>query len=122
VAFDLLRLDGEDQRLHPIEARREALMRLVARVDGILFSEAFAAEGAVVFAKACEAGPRGDRVEAGGQLLQERKKPQLAQDQEPRFCEGVICFAEARKGHPEGQRVGRNTPNYIYKRTAAVGS
>ena len=25
VAFDLLRLEGEDQRLRPIEARREAL-------------------------------------------------------------------------------------------------
>jgi bifunctional non-homologous end joining protein LigD len=57
VAFDLLRLEGEDLRLRPIEARREALMRLVADVgNGILFSEALAAEGAVVFAKACELG------------------------------------------------------------------
>jgi ATP-dependent DNA ligase len=38
VAFALLRLEGEDQRLRPIEARREALMRLVDGVDGILFS------------------------------------------------------------------------------------
>jgi ATP-dependent DNA ligase len=30
VAFDLLRLDGDDLRLRPIEARREVLMRLVA--------------------------------------------------------------------------------------------
>jgi bifunctional non-homologous end joining protein LigD len=29
-------------------------MRLVAGVDGILFCEAFAVEGAVVLAKACE--------------------------------------------------------------------
>ena len=34
-------------------------MRLVADVDGILFSEAFAVEGAVVFAKACELGLEG---------------------------------------------------------------
>jgi hypothetical protein len=32
------------------EAQREALMRLVAGVDGILFSEAFEVEGVVVFA------------------------------------------------------------------------
>ena len=31
-------------------------MRLVADVNGILFSEALAAEGAMVFAKACELG------------------------------------------------------------------
>ena len=54
MAFDLLRLDGDDLRLKPLEARREALRRLVAGVNGILFSEALASEGAAVFAKACE--------------------------------------------------------------------
>ena len=54
MAFDLVRLDGDDLRLKPLEARREALRRLVAGVNGILFSEALASEGAVVFAKACE--------------------------------------------------------------------
>jgi bifunctional non-homologous end joining protein LigD len=38
---------------------REALQRLVAGVQGILFSEALAADGAVVFAKACELGLEG---------------------------------------------------------------
>jgi bifunctional non-homologous end joining protein LigD len=59
VAFDLLRLEGDDQRLRPIEARRETLMRLVEGVDGILFSEALADEGAVVFAIACKLGLEG---------------------------------------------------------------
>jgi len=59
VAFDLLRLDGDDLRLGAIEARREALMRLAAGVEGIVFSEALAAEGAVVFAKACQLGLEG---------------------------------------------------------------
>jgi bifunctional non-homologous end joining protein LigD len=59
VAFDLLRLVGVDERLRPIEARREALMQLVDGVSGILFSEALVAEGAVVFAKACELGFEG---------------------------------------------------------------
>ena len=42
VAFDLLRPGGDDLRQRPLEKRREALMRLVAkrRGDGILFSEA----------------------------------------------------------------------------------
>ena len=57
VAFDLLRVNGDDLRLRPLEARREALQRLVPNVrHGILFSEALAAEGAVVFKKACELG------------------------------------------------------------------
>ena len=59
VAFDLLRLNREDLRLQPIEARRGALLRLVAGTDGILFSETLAAEGEVVFAKACELGLEG---------------------------------------------------------------
>jgi bifunctional non-homologous end joining protein LigD len=59
VAFDLVRLNGEDQRLRPLEARREALQRLVAGISGILFSEALGAEGAVVFAKACLLGLEG---------------------------------------------------------------
>jgi ATP-dependent DNA ligase len=61
VAFDLLRLAGDDLRQRPLEKRREALARLVARSrgDGIVFNEALAEEGAVVFAKACELGLEG---------------------------------------------------------------
>jgi bifunctional non-homologous end joining protein LigD len=59
IAFDLLRVEGVDLRLRPLEARRETLMWLVDGVDRILFSEAVAAEGAVVFAKACELGLEG---------------------------------------------------------------
>jgi bifunctional non-homologous end joining protein LigD len=59
VAFDLLRLNGDDLRQRPIEERREALKRLASGASGILFSEALAAEGAVVFAKACELGLEG---------------------------------------------------------------
>ena len=58
VAFDLLRLGGDDLRQRPLEKRREALMRLVAkrRGDGIVFNEALAEEGAVVFAEAAMLG------------------------------------------------------------------
>jgi hypothetical protein len=41
------------------------------------------AEGALVFVKACEMGPGGDRVEAGRQPLPERDEPQLAEVPEP---------------------------------------
>ena len=59
IAFDLLNLNGEDLRQRPLEERREALSRLVAGADNIVFSEALAAEGAIVFAKACELGLEG---------------------------------------------------------------
>jgi bifunctional non-homologous end joining protein LigD len=39
-------------------------------VDGILFSEALAAEGAVVFAKACELGLEGVASKRAGSLYQ----------------------------------------------------
>ena len=39
---------------------------------------------------ALRAWPRRDRVEAGGEPLQERKKPQLAEDNEPGFRQDVI--------------------------------
>jgi bifunctional non-homologous end joining protein LigD len=56
VAFDLLNLNGEDLRQHPIKQRRAALSPLVAGVDSVLFSDALVAQGALVFAKACELG------------------------------------------------------------------
>jgi bifunctional non-homologous end joining protein LigD len=59
VAFDLLNLKGEDFRQRPLEERRAALSPLVAGVGNILFSDALMAEGALVFAKACELGLEG---------------------------------------------------------------
>ena len=59
VVFDLLTLEGEDLRLRPIEERREALSRIVAGLDGVLFSEAIEAEGELVFVKACALGLEG---------------------------------------------------------------
>ena len=47
--------------------------------------ETLAADGAVVFAKACELGLEGNRVEAAGQLLQERQKPELVETVNPDF-------------------------------------
>jgi bifunctional non-homologous end joining protein LigD len=70
VAFDLLNLNGEDIRHRPLEERRAALSPLVAGVDGILFSDALVADGALVFAKACELGLEGIvSKRAGGRYL-----------------------------------------------------
>jgi ATP-dependent DNA ligase len=53
-----------------MEKRREALARLIVkrRGDGILFSEALAEEGAVVFARACELGLEGIVSKRAGSL------------------------------------------------------
>jgi hypothetical protein len=62
-------------------------MRLVAGIDRILFSEALAAEGAVVFAKACEVGLRGScrneptaSTGAGRTAPGSRPEPEFRQD------------------------------------------
>jgi ATP-dependent DNA ligase len=59
IAFDLLRLDGAICAGVRSKRGGETLMWLVDGVDRILFSEALAAEGAVVLAKACELGLEG---------------------------------------------------------------
>jgi bifunctional non-homologous end joining protein LigD len=59
VAFDLLGLEDDDLRERPLEQRRDALARLVHGADGVRFSEALAAEGAIVFAHACKLGLEG---------------------------------------------------------------
>jgi bifunctional non-homologous end joining protein LigD len=59
VAFDLLHLNGKDIRQRPIEDRRAEVERSVKSADAIVLSEASAAEGTLVFAKACEMGLKG---------------------------------------------------------------
>jgi bifunctional non-homologous end joining protein LigD len=85
VAFDLLRLDGEDLRLGPIEERRSALLRLVAGVEGILFSETLAADGAVVFAKACEMGLEGIVSKRAGSLYRSRRSRAWLKTKNPKY-------------------------------------
>jgi bifunctional non-homologous end joining protein LigD len=85
VAFDLLRLVGVDERLRPIEARREALMQLVDGVSGILFSEALAAEGEVVFAKGCELGLEGIVSKRAGSFYRCGKSRNWLKTKNPNF-------------------------------------
>ncbi|WP_424629624.1 non-homologous end-joining DNA ligase [Bradyrhizobium sp. SYSU BS000235] len=57
-AFDLLYLNGNDLRAIPIEDRKERLHGLIRKTN-ILFSESFEADGAIMFARACEMGIEG---------------------------------------------------------------
>jgi bifunctional non-homologous end joining protein LigD len=59
VAFDLLSFESDDLRQRPLEERRDSLAQLVHGVDGVVFSEAVAAEGPIVFAHACRLGLEG---------------------------------------------------------------
>jgi bifunctional non-homologous end joining protein LigD len=85
VAFDLLRLEGEDLRLRPIEKRRLALSRLVAGLDGVLFSEASAAEGALVFAEACARGLEGIVSKRSGSFYQSGRSRDWLKTRNPEF-------------------------------------
>ena len=85
VAFDLMRLNGQDIRLQPLEDRRKALSRLVAGVENILFSEAIEAEGALVFAKACEMGLEGIVSKRAGSLYRSGNGRQRLKCKNPAF-------------------------------------
>jgi bifunctional non-homologous end joining protein LigD len=85
VAFDLLRLEGVDLRLRPIEARRETLMWLVDGVSGILFSDAITAESAVVFANACELGLEGVVSKREGSFYRSGKSRNWLKTKNPNF-------------------------------------
>ncbi len=58
IAFDLMRLDPRSSS-EALEERRGALQGLEAGADGILFSEALTAEGALVLECACRLGLEG---------------------------------------------------------------
>jgi len=64
--FDIPSLDGDDVRQRPLEERRDALARLIHGADGVQFSEAIDAEGAVVLAHACKLGLEGIVLKRAG--------------------------------------------------------
>ena len=57
--FDLIELDGEDLRPAPLEQRKGKLEKLLARSDGIRFSQHLDGDGATIFAHACKLGLEG---------------------------------------------------------------
>jgi bifunctional non-homologous end joining protein LigD len=59
-AFDLIELNGDDLGREPLEWRKAALERLLARAgSGVQFNEHLEAEGPLVFEHACRMGLEG---------------------------------------------------------------
>jgi bifunctional non-homologous end joining protein LigD len=58
-AFDLLKLNGEDYRQHPLEKRKAKLEKLLAHTDGMRFSEHIDGDGETIFVHACKLGLEG---------------------------------------------------------------
>jgi bifunctional non-homologous end joining protein LigD len=82
VASDLLRLGGDDLRQRPLEKRRKALARLIAKRRG---SEALADEGAVAFAKACELGLEGIVSKRAGSFYKGGRSRNWLKTKNPNF-------------------------------------
>ena len=78
-------LDAEDVRLRPIEERRDKLSGLVRGVDGVVFSEAIEAEGAVVFAHACKLGLEGIVSKRAGSLYRSGASRSWLKSKNPAF-------------------------------------
>ena len=55
-AFDLLELNGEDYRHHPLEKRKAKLEKILARTQGMRFSEHLDGDGETIFQHACKMG------------------------------------------------------------------
>ena len=86
VSSDLLNLNG--LRQHPIEERRAALLPLVAGVDCVLFSDALVAQGALVFAKACDMGLEGIVSKRAGSCYRSGTSRQWLKSKNPAFLRG----------------------------------
>ena len=55
-AFDLLELNSEDYRQHPLDRRKAKLEKLLARTQGMRFSEHMDGDGETIFNHACKMG------------------------------------------------------------------
>jgi len=58
-AFDLLELNGEDRRQHPLEKRKAKLEKILARSQEMRFSEDIGGDGDIIFQHACKMGLEG---------------------------------------------------------------
>jgi bifunctional non-homologous end joining protein LigD len=83
VAFDLLTLAGKDIRLQPIEDRRAELER---NVRGRAAGEPIAADGELVFAKACALGLEGIVSKRARGLYRSGPSPSWRKIKNPAFA------------------------------------
>jgi bifunctional non-homologous end joining protein LigD len=110
VAFDLLNLDGADLRQRRIEERRDALSRLVRGVDGIQFSESISAEGALVFAKACEMGLEGIVSKRAGSRYWNGRSKYWLKSKNPAFPHGETNEKDPAPGKEKARGNARERP------------
>jgi bifunctional non-homologous end joining protein LigD len=68
-----------------LEDRRAPLKQLVDRIEGVVFSEAIEAEGALVFQKACAMGLEGIVSKRRGSLYRSGNGPQWKKCKNPAF-------------------------------------
>jgi bifunctional non-homologous end joining protein LigD len=80
-----MRQSPHSPRRRTLEERRDKLARLVAAVDNILFSEALAVEGAIVFHKACEMGLEGIVSKRRGSRYRSGNSRQWLKSKNPAF-------------------------------------
>jgi ATP-dependent DNA ligase len=80
-----LRREGGRSAPASLGERRAALSRLVADLDGVLFSEAIEAEGELVFAKACEMGLEGIVSKRAGSLYKSGRSRNWLKTRNPAF-------------------------------------
>jgi bifunctional non-homologous end joining protein LigD len=76
-----------DLRQRPFEIATR-LARLVAGIDAVQFSEALAAEGAIVFAHACKLGLEGIVSKRAGSLYRSGTSRSWLKSKNPEFARG----------------------------------
>jgi bifunctional non-homologous end joining protein LigD len=83
-AFDLLELDGEDMRRHPIEVRKRTLQSLLRGAhSGIVLNRHFDADGAIVYREACRLGCEGIVSKRLGSLYRSGRTPHWVKVKNP---------------------------------------
>ena len=81
-AFDLLELNGDDYRQHPLEKRKSKLEKLLSRSDGIRFSEHIDGDGQNYFCTCLQIRSGRHCLKATGLSLSKRASKKLGENKE----------------------------------------
>jgi bifunctional non-homologous end joining protein LigD len=83
-AFDIIELNGDDLRREPLEQRKAALAKLLARAGyGVQLNEHLAAEGPIVFEHACRMGLEGIVSKRKGSMYSSGRSPHWVKAKNP---------------------------------------
>jgi bifunctional non-homologous end joining protein LigD len=75
-AFDLIELNGDDLRRHPLQVRKATLKSVLSKAaPGLRFNEHIEADGATVFAHACKMGLEGIVSKRKGSAYRSGRSP-----------------------------------------------